>query len=47
VSGNDNNILYRFALRCGERLLLTGRAAVMLDASGATLTAARALSPGL
>jgi predicted hotdog family 3-hydroxylacyl-ACP dehydratase len=47
LSGNDNNILYRFALRCDERLLLTGRATVMLDASGATLTAARALSPGL
>ena len=46
LSGNDNNILYRFALRCDERLLLTGRATVMLDASGATLTAARALSPG-
>ena len=46
LSGNDNNILYRFALRCDERLLLTGRATVMLDASGATLTATRALSPG-
>jgi predicted hotdog family 3-hydroxylacyl-ACP dehydratase len=47
LSGNDNNILYRFALRCDERLLLTGRATVMLDASGATLTAARALRHGL
>jgi predicted hotdog family 3-hydroxylacyl-ACP dehydratase len=47
LSGNDNTILYRFALRCDERLLLTGRATVMLDASGATLTAARALRPGL
>jgi predicted hotdog family 3-hydroxylacyl-ACP dehydratase len=35
LSGNDNNILYHFALRCDELLLLTGRAAVMLDASGA------------
>ena len=35
LSGNENNILYHFALRCDERLLLTGRAAVMLDASGA------------
>lgn len=34
LSGNDNNILYRFALSCGDRLLLTGRATVMLDASG-------------
>ncbi|WP_144153439.1 hotdog family protein [Paraburkholderia sp. BCC1885] len=46
LSGNDNHILYRFALRCDERLLLSGRAAVMLDASGATLTAARASHPG-
>jgi predicted hotdog family 3-hydroxylacyl-ACP dehydratase len=37
VSGDSNNILYRFTVRCGERLLLTGRAAVMLDASGASL----------
>ena len=35
LSGNDNNILYHFALRCDELLLLTGRAAVMLDASSA------------
>lgn len=33
VSGDGNNVLYRFAIRRGERLLLTGRAAVMLDAS--------------
>jgi len=32
LSGNDNTILYRFALRCGARLLLSGRATVMLDA---------------
>lgn len=36
LSGNDNTVLYRFALRCGDRLLLTGRATVMLDASGVT-----------
>jgi predicted hotdog family 3-hydroxylacyl-ACP dehydratase len=35
LSGNDNNILYRFALKSGDRLLLTGRATVMLDAGGA------------
>ena len=46
LSGNDNHILYRFALRCDERLVLSGRATVMLDASGSTLTAVRALSPG-
>ncbi len=39
LSGDDNNILYGFTLRCGERVLLTGRAAVMLDASGVTLRA--------
>jgi predicted hotdog family 3-hydroxylacyl-ACP dehydratase len=41
VSGDCNNILYRFTVRCGERLLLTGRAAVMLDASGASLPDSR------
>jgi predicted hotdog family 3-hydroxylacyl-ACP dehydratase len=35
LSGNDNNVLYRFALKSGDRLLLTGRATVMLDAGGA------------
>jgi predicted hotdog family 3-hydroxylacyl-ACP dehydratase len=35
-SGNDNNILYRFAVKSGDRLLLTGRATVMLDADRAT-----------
>jgi predicted hotdog family 3-hydroxylacyl-ACP dehydratase len=39
VSGDDNNILYRFTLRCAERVLLSGRAAVMLDASGTILRA--------
>jgi predicted hotdog family 3-hydroxylacyl-ACP dehydratase len=46
LSGNGNNILYRFALSCGARVLLTGRAAVMLDASGVTLTAGLASSTG-
>jgi predicted hotdog family 3-hydroxylacyl-ACP dehydratase len=32
VGGDGNNILYRFTICCGECLLLTGRAAVMLDA---------------
>jgi predicted hotdog family 3-hydroxylacyl-ACP dehydratase len=35
-SGGDNTILYGFTVRCGERVLLTGRAAVMLDASAHT-----------
>ncbi|WP_179401261.1 hotdog family protein [Burkholderia guangdongensis] len=35
VSGSDNTVLYSFTLRCGERVLLTGRAAVMLDADAA------------
>jgi predicted hotdog family 3-hydroxylacyl-ACP dehydratase len=46
LSGNDNNILYRFALRCAEQLLLTGRATVMLDASGVTQAAAHSLGGG-
>lgn len=33
VSGDGNNVLYRFTVRCAERTLLTGRAAVVLDAS--------------
>ena len=33
VSGDGNHILYRFTICCGERVLLTGRAAVMLDAA--------------
>jgi predicted hotdog family 3-hydroxylacyl-ACP dehydratase len=33
MSGSDNTILYGFTVRAGERVLLTGRAAVMLDAS--------------
>jgi predicted hotdog family 3-hydroxylacyl-ACP dehydratase len=42
VSGDDNNILYRFTLRCAERVLLSGRAAVMLDASGTICAQGRA-----
>ncbi|KUZ68849.1 hotdog family protein [Burkholderia ubonensis] len=35
VGGDDVTVLYGFTLRCGERVLLSGRAAVMLDASAA------------
>ncbi|WP_175923962.1 hotdog family protein [Burkholderia latens] len=35
IGGDDRSVLYAFALRCGERVLLSGRAAVMLDASAA------------
>lgn len=33
LSGDDNNILYRFTLRAPDRLLLEGRAVVILDAA--------------
>jgi predicted hotdog family 3-hydroxylacyl-ACP dehydratase len=33
VSGGGNTILYGFTVRCNDRVLLTGRAAVLLDAS--------------
>jgi predicted hotdog family 3-hydroxylacyl-ACP dehydratase len=33
LSGNDNNILYRFEIGAAGRLLLGGRAAVILDAA--------------
>jgi predicted hotdog family 3-hydroxylacyl-ACP dehydratase len=33
VSGGGNTVLYGFTVRCNERVLLTGRAAVLLDAS--------------
>jgi predicted hotdog family 3-hydroxylacyl-ACP dehydratase len=33
VFGDGNNILYRFAIRIGQRELLRGRAAVVLDAN--------------
>ncbi len=46
LSGNDNNILYRFALRCADQLLLTGRATVMLDASGVMQGAVHVLNGG-
>jgi len=32
IGGDGNHLLYRFAVRGGERVLLTGRAAVVLDA---------------
>lgn len=35
IGGDDRSVLYGFTLRCGERVLLGGRAAVMLDASAA------------
>lgn len=35
MGGDGNTVLYSFAVRCGNELLLSGRAAVMLDASGA------------
>lgn len=35
MGGDGNTVLYVFTVRCGEAVLLTGRAAVMLDASGA------------
>lgn len=34
ISGDANNVLYSFTLRCGDRPVMTGRAAVILDASG-------------
>ncbi len=37
MSGDGNNVLYRFTVSCGERTLLTGRAAVVLDAAGLRL----------
>ena len=33
IGGDGNNVLYRFTVRNGARILLTGRAAVVLDAS--------------
>lgn len=33
MSGDGDNVLYRFTLRCAARVLLTGRAAVVLDAN--------------
>ncbi|CAM2182343.1 hypothetical protein BLAT2472_60160 [Burkholderia latens] len=35
IGGDDRPVLYGFALLCGERVLFSGRAAVMLDASAA------------
>ncbi|AOK53841.1 3-hydroxylacyl-ACP dehydratase [Burkholderia stagnalis] len=35
IGGDAVTVLYGFTLRCGERVLLTGRATVMLDASAA------------
>ncbi|SAK92741.1 3-hydroxylacyl-ACP dehydratase [Caballeronia temeraria] len=33
MGGDDNTVLYRFAVHCAGRLLLSGRAAVILDAA--------------
>jgi predicted hotdog family 3-hydroxylacyl-ACP dehydratase len=35
MGGDDNTVLYRFAVHCQGRLLLCGRAAVILDAAQA------------
>ncbi|SAL12846.1 3-hydroxylacyl-ACP dehydratase [Caballeronia peredens] len=35
IGGDDNTVLYRFEVRCTGRLLLSGRAAVILDAAQA------------
>lgn len=35
MGGDGNTVLYGFTVRCGDEVLLSGRAAVMLDASGA------------
>jgi predicted hotdog family 3-hydroxylacyl-ACP dehydratase len=35
MGGDDNTVLYRFTVRCADRLLLSGRAAVILDAAQA------------
>ncbi|KAB0645801.1 hotdog family protein [Burkholderia territorii] len=35
IGDDDRSVLYGFTLRCGERVLLGGRAVVMLDASAA------------
>jgi len=36
LSGDAHTILYRFTIHCGERLILAGRAAVMLDANASS-----------
>jgi predicted hotdog family 3-hydroxylacyl-ACP dehydratase len=46
LSGDGNTLLYGFTVRCGEALLLSGRAAVMLDASAAQARAANPTSKG-
>ncbi|MEA3118292.1 MAG: hypothetical protein QOI13_1562 [Paraburkholderia sp.] len=33
IGGDASNVLYRFALRCGAQQVITGRAAVIVDAS--------------
>ena len=43
ITGDDNTVLYSFAVHAGERPLVTGRAMVVLDAAG--LSAAPARTP--
>lgn len=38
LSGNEANILYSFSLHCAGRLLLEGRASVMLDAGDKSIS---------
>jgi predicted hotdog family 3-hydroxylacyl-ACP dehydratase len=35
IGGDDNTVLYRFTVQCAGRVLLSGRAAVILDAAQA------------
>lgn len=35
MGGDDNTVLYRFTVRCADRMLVSGRAAVILDAAQA------------
>lgn len=46
LSGDGNTLLYGFTVRCGEALLLSGRAAVMLDASATHARAANSTPKG-
>ncbi|MDR5816837.1 MULTISPECIES: hotdog family protein [unclassified Caballeronia] len=43
IGGDENTVLYRFSVQCAGRLLLSGRAAVILDAGQSAGCAA----PGL
>jgi predicted hotdog family 3-hydroxylacyl-ACP dehydratase len=41
ISASVNNVLYRFTLHCDDRRVLTGRAAVVIDAASEPLSLAR------